>query len=339
MLTVSAFESEFLNLRISRCDLDVLNDDIIDKIRTSAIEQNIDVIRLKLDAAINAQELLKKLSFPFSFSGGISEYIFKGDNLQHSDSKQKLEFITITKDDIELFKDFFYQTFNEHDIGYHNAPFLTDLVSKKNELDCLYLFYADFINKEKHRLIFLKKGDDLVGFSTMQIGKDGILFLPITGILPKFRSKGLYYELCESYTRYIIDNNLICIFSSRNENNLARQVYSSFAFKHYGCKYNYNITPLLSNDILSKKINIDNYTFTDVENCISVIKNKIRSFSKQTLLLKQCQNYFDTAFNISTLCRIEISQPVENNSSALYVCKLIQNNKVSSIFWLEYEYC
>ncbi len=339
MLTISTFESEFLNIRIARCDLDELNDEIIGKIRSSAIEQNIDVIRLKLDASINSQHFLKNLSFPFSFSGGISEYIFKGDNLQHSTSKQKLEFIEIKKNEIELFKDFFYQTFNEHDIGYHNAPFLTELISKKNELDCLYLYYADFIHKENHKLIFLKKDGNLIGFSTMQITEEGILLLPITGILPKYRSKGLYYELCESYTRYIIDNNLVCVFSSRNENNLARQVYSSFAFKHYGCKYNYNITPLLHKNSLAEKNEIINYKFTDNENCILEIKNKLQSVNDKNIKLKNCQNYFNINFDKKSSCTIEISQPFSNHLTTLYVCKLMQNNTVHSIFWLEYEYC
>ena len=339
MLSISNFESEFLDIRIARCDLDELNDEIVEQIRASAIEQNIDVIRLKLDAAIHSTHLLEKLAFPFSFSGGISEYIFKGDNLQHSTSKQKLEFIEITKNEIELFKDFFYQTFNEHDIGYHNAPFLTDLISKKNELDCLYLYYADFIHKENHKLIFLKKDGNLIGFSTIQITNDGILLLPITGILPKYRSKGLYYELCESYTRYIIDNNLVCIFSSRNENNLARQVYSSFAFKHYGCKYNYNITPLLSKNSLSEKIQIIDYSFTDVETCILEIKNKLQFVNDRNIKLRNCQNYFNRNFEKNSSCTIETSQPFSNDLTTLYVCKLMQNDTVQSIFWLEYEYC
>lgn len=339
MLTISKFESEYLNIRIARCDLDFLDDEIIEKIRASAIEQNIDIIRLKLDASIHSQHFLKNLSFPFSFSGGISEYIFKGDNLQHANSKQKLEFIKITKGDIELFKDFFYQTFNEHDIGYHNAPFLSDLINKNNELDCLYLFYEKFINKENHQLILLKKAGNLIGFSTMQITDNGILLLPITGILPKYRSKGLYYELCESYTRYIIDNNLVCIFSSRNENKLARQVYSSFAFKHHGSKYNYNITPLLNKNSLKEILTLNKYRFTDIESCILEIKKKIQTQNQKEIQLKTYQHYFEKTFNKTNSCNIEISQPYSNKSSNLYVCKLIQNNSVESIFWIEYEYC
>lgn len=337
MLAISKFESEFLNSRIARVDLDTLDDAIIEKIRASAIEQNLDIIRLKIDSAVNAQQLLKKLSFPFSFSGGITEYVCKASFTELQYCKQKLEFVEITKKDMDLFKEFFYATFNEHDIGYHNDPYLSEIIQKKNELDCLYQYYADFINKDKHQLIFLKKDEELIGFSTIQFNEEGILLLPITGILPKYRSKGLYYDLCESYTRYIIDNNLVCIFSSRNENNIARLVYSSFAFKHYSSKYNYNITPLLNKNILESVIVVDNYRFSSIENFIAAIKNTIPT--QNTISLKQLKQYFKQSFDRSINCKLEISQPFSNDTSTLYIIKLIQNDEVQAIFWLEYEFC
>ncbi len=339
MLNISTFESDFLQIRIARYDVDVLTDDIILAIQTDAIEQNIDVIRLKVDASVQASHLLEKLSFPYSFSGGISEYIFKVDYQQHTDSKQKLIFVEIQKNDLNMFKDFFYQTFNEHDIGYHNAPYLVDIVSKKSELDCLYEYYASYVERENHHLIFLKKDDNLIGFTTIQPIGEGMVTLPITGILPKFRSKGLYYELCESYIRYMYDRQLICIFSSRNENNIARQVYSSFAFKHYGSKYNYNITPLLNKNILAQKIEIKDYTFTEIEDLLKDIKQHVQSVVKLPIRLKNYRNYFHKNFDKNRMCTLTIHQPFSSSSSTLFVCKITDTHNISSIIWLEYEYC
>lgn len=341
MLTISAFESEFLNLRISRCDLDILNEDVIDKIRTSAIEQNIDVIRLKIPATTtNSQQYLSKLSFPFSFSGGISEFSVIREKYDFSNCRNNVELIEATANDEHKFKDYFYQTFSEHNIGYMNSPYLSTILTDKDELDCLFNFYLKYLTAKDHRVIFFKKDGIEIGFTTVQRTAENVLISPVTGVLPQFRSQGLLTEIFESYLLYFRDNKYdSSVLSARIENSIMIQFYFKLKFKFEGNRFNYNITPLLNKQNNKEKIVLKQVQFYDSETLISLIKNKIQSTENNTLQLKDCKSYIDKSFDKTISCDIEISQPYNNKFSALFVCKIIQNNKVTSIFWLEYEYC
>lgn len=264
-LDYSEIESALLGFKIGRCNVEDLNENILLK---KIIEGKFDIVRLKVPA--EDEEISNKLSnlnFPFYFSGSIRRYKTKISNKPSGDFINKsLKFEKYDGTQDKIFEELLTDTWGKYPLGYYRTPILNKLISKSDELKCLYTFYKhQNLNQNNilNTMMFMKDRGQYVGYFALNI-IDKNLESHIGGIKKEFQKDGYFLDMLRYIKNHCIDENLEnFVFGARNENALVQSIFHKVGFVPIGNENVFHITPFLNGeceklDINASKINAAN---------------------------------------------------------------------------------
>lgn len=341
-VSFSANETNLLNLKVGRCVANNFDTEILLK---QILEEEYDICRLTVSADDeNAIVKLEQSGLPYYYSGSITRYKTRVADLNESEFiHPDLQYEKYDGTQNELLLNLLIGTWGTYPIGYYRTPFLNKLVTKEQEILCVFEFYKKH-NLQKdypnNTIMFIKHNENYVGFFALNI-IDNRLESHIGGIVEPYRKDGYFFDMQEYIRRFCVENNLkYFAFGARNENRRVNGIFQKFGYVAVDADNVFHIVPLLtfSNDkknSVSEQLVITNENTADVYTQIFEIakKNAVDFINTATA------NY---DFKISFLSKLFAGKyhivtnfPVISDGENLLVTKIYnEEKKIVSIAYL-----
>ena len=282
IIDYSKTESETLNLKISRCNVDYFDEQELLK---ALVAESYDLCRVKVASEDEFAPLrLDKMGIPYFFSGSIRRYKTPitsqlGLKLKHED----LVFETYDGSQEELLLALLRDTWGSYPIGYYRSPILCHLLTKESEINSVFNFYK--LNNLKlensnNSILFMKKGEECVGFFALNIVGTH-LESHIGGISRKHHKEGYFYDMLAYIKNFCIENNLShFVFGARNENAQVQRIFHQAGFVPVGSENVFHVLPLLGKSFGGSKSKITIKELKNISLSI-VLQNYITSKAHQ----------------------------------------------------------
>jgi hypothetical protein len=317
LIQFSKTESEILNLKIGRCNLDYFDEN---KLKQEIFTGSYDVCRVKVNAEDEyVVSRLEQLGFPYYFSGSIRRYKTPIEQKHQTDlihpDMDFMEYSSTYENDLfQLLKD----TWGDYPIGYYRTPIINQFCNKDNEIQSVFQFYKEnnLPSKNPNNSIMLMRHKGLfVGFFALNKVKNH-LESHIGGILKKHQKEGYFFDMLAYIKNYCLQNNLShFVFGARNENAKVQKIFHAAGFIPVGSENVFHIVSLL-NKLDSEKQKIDENTFDrskaikimnvffkdhiiSEENELSILNINIGENS--TLIVEKCSKNYGVFNRISYL--------------------------------------
>lgn len=332
-VSFSANESNLLNIKVGRCVSNNFNEQVL---LQQIIDKEYDICRLTVPAGDeNAVTKLEKTGLPYYYSGSITRYKTRVADLKESAFiHPNLEYEKYDGSQNDLLLRLLIGTWGTYPIGYYRSPLLNQLVTKEQEILCVFEFYKkhnlqkDFPN---NTIMFMKHKENYVGFFALNIIDDR-LESHIGGIVEPYRNDGYFFDMQEYIRRFCVKNNLTYFaFGARNENRRVNGIFQKFGYVAVDADNVFHIASLLShttdNKIIQEVLEINKDSNTEIYSKISdiIIKNTMVSVNdviqQSTLKLNQLHNIKAGKYHVN------ITFPVVSNTTSLITIKIYNTNK------------
>jgi hypothetical protein len=245
---LSANESNILGLNVGRCVSADFDDT---QLAAQLVNGLYDICRLTVPAGDEqAVSKLEKTGIPYFYSGSITRYKTRIADLPegrfiHDD----LEYEQYDGTQNDLLLNLLIGTWGTYPIGYYRSPFLDKLVTKEQEIICVFEFYKKH-NLQKdypnNTIMFIRHKEHYVGFFALNIIGDR-LESHIGGIVEPYRNDGYFFDMQEYIRRFCIRNNLTYFaFGARNENRRVNGIFQQFGYRAVDADNVFHLAPLLS---------------------------------------------------------------------------------------------
>lgn len=244
----STIESGLIGLKIGRCNHDSFN---TNELYSQITEGHYDLCRLKVPAEDEyATARLHQTGLPYFFSGSIRKYrtcIAEYPKVHYQYSDLVFELYDGTQD--QLLKDMLVDTWGQYPLGYYRTPYTSELVTKAQEIECVYQYYKKYnLNKDYplNQILFMKHGEKYVGIFTLNtVGNT--LECNLAGILKPYRSDGYFHDEMNFKKEYCIKHGLeYFTFGARNENAAVQKIFQHLDFQTAGNDNVFHIPSLLT---------------------------------------------------------------------------------------------
>ena len=244
----SAIETELLGLKVGRCNHDFFDPQ---QLYRQIAEGKYDLCRLKVPAEDDfATHRLHQTGLPFFFSGSIRKYrtrLADYPTVYYKNPDLVFEMYDGTQD--KLLKDMLVGTWGIYPLGYYRSPYLSELVDKEQEIECVYQYYKKYNLNRDHpgnMIYFMKHGNNYVGVFTLNI-VGNTLECNLAGILEPYRSGGYFHDEMNFKKEYCIIHGLeYFTFGARNENAPVQRIFQHLNFQTAGNDNVFHIPSLLS---------------------------------------------------------------------------------------------
>ncbi len=305
-INFSVTESEVLGLQVGRC-----NSDFFDSMAlySQIVSDRYDLCRLKVPAEDEmAAHKLNATGLPFFFSGSIRRYktkIIEDTSGMYNYPDLVYEIYDGSQD--KLLKDMIAGTWGIYPIGYYRTPYLSSLVDKEKETECLFQFYKKFnLNSSNpdNRILFIRHGDNYVGFFALNVINNN-LESHIGGILKPFRKGGYFLDKLRYIKEFCVSNRLEhFIFGARNENSEVQRIFQFAGFQPVGSENVFHIPSLLSFSLQKT-----------IEKEITIESTKLNSWSHK--LFSETAHIANTFFPSHDKISFQVNKPeeLENKTS------------------------
>jgi hypothetical protein len=260
---LSSGESEILGLKIGRCNSDYFDEvSLYDVI----VQGNYDLCRLRVPAEDEMAPLrLHKTGLPFFFSGSIRRYKTKiSEPPPGNYNVPDLIFEQYDGSQVQLLRDMLVGTWGTYPIGYYRTPYLQNLATKEREIECVFQYYKKHNNTKNYpnnSIMFIKHGDDYVGFFALNIVGTN-LESHVGGILEPYRKLGYFLDKLRYIKEFCLKNRLEnFIFGARNENADVQRIFQYVGFQPRGSENVFHIPSLLTysqREVLKTEVPLDN---------------------------------------------------------------------------------
>lgn len=341
-ITFSANETNLLSLKVARC---VANNFDTDSLLQQITKDEYDICRLTVPAGDeNAITKLEKTGLPYYYSGSITRYKTRVSDLKANDFiHSDLEYEKYDGSQNDLLLKLLIGTWGTYPIGYYRTPFLNKLITKEQEILCVFEFYKKH-NLQKdypnNTIMFIKHKENYVGFFALNIIDDR-LESHIGGIVDPYRKDGYFFDMQEYIRRFCVENNLkYFAFGARNENRRVNEIFQKFGYVAVDADNVFHIVPLLtfSND---KKNSISEQLIITSDNKADIYTQLFEIAKKNAVnVINTSTSNFD--FKISFLSKLfpctyhtVTSFPVISDEENLLVIKIYdEENKIVSLSYL-----
>ena len=256
IINFSPNESNLLKLNIGRCVSANFDEQQLLK---QIIDNEYDICRLTVSSEDEtAVTKLEKTGIPYYYSGSIARYktlISELPERQFIHNDLEYEKYDGTQNDLLL--QLLIGTWGTYPIGYYRTPFLNKLVTKEQEILCVFEFYKKH-NLQKdypnNTIMFIKHKGNYVGFFALNIIADR-LESHIGGIVDPYREGGYFFDMQEYIRRFCIENklNYFC-FGARNENRRVNAIFQKYGYRAVEADNVFHIAPLLKHTTHEKTI-------------------------------------------------------------------------------------
>ena len=256
-------ESEILGLKVGRCNSDLVDETLLYQL---ILEGRYDICRLKIpaeDEMISCR--LNNIGLPFFFSGSIRRYKTKiTEKPSGSYNFPDLIFEMYDGSQDRLLRDMLVGTWGTYPIGYYRTPYLSTLLDKEKEIECVFQFYKKHNlnrNYPNNSIMFIKHGDAYVGFFALNI-LDGNLESHIGGILEPYRKSGYFLDKLRYIKEFCLHHHLEhFIFGARNENAEVQKIFQYVGFQGRGSENVFHIPSLLT--FTQKPVSVEEFSLSD----------------------------------------------------------------------------
>jgi len=345
IVNFSANETNLLNLKVGRC---VANNFDTQSLLQQITKEEYDICRLTVPADDeHAVTKLEQLGLPYYYSGSITRYKTRVSDLKENDFfHPNLEYEKYDGSQNNLLLNLLIGTWGTYPIGYYRTPFLNKLVTKEQEILCVFEFYKKH-NLQKdypsNTIMFIKHKKNYVGFFALNIIDDR-LESHIGGIVDPYRKDGYFFDMQEYIRRFCVENKLTYFaFGARNENRRVNGIFQKFGYVAIDADNVFHIAPLLSFSN-NKKIIKNDLVITNEDTAL-IYSKVLETIQKNAVefLNNPALNY---SFKISHLEGLvagkyttTTSFPVISDNENLAVIKLYNDqNKMVSFAYLSVSY-
>jgi hypothetical protein len=328
---LSEIESKILGLNIGRYNCNDLDDNFL----YDQIAQNkLDLCRIKLPAEYDtAPYHLFNMGLPVFFSGSIQKYrtrITEHSEVSYQFSNLDFEMYDGSQD--LLLKDMLIDTWGNYPLCYYRSPFLSSLITKEQEIECVYQYYKKYnLNRDypDNKLFFMKHGDNYVGIFALNV-VGNTLECNLAGIHSSYRSAGYFHDEMNFKKEYCVKNKLeYFTFGARNENASVQRVFQHLNFQTAGNENVFHVVPLLN--------------YTQIEGVTFILKTIGLSHAQASRLLQDTVlelatahfpelNFYSFQMNRAAFLftkkefLIRVSFPIVTNIDALIVIQTVEND-------------
>lgn len=295
-------ESKVLGFKVGRL---IAETSINENITAEIAEDAYDLVRVRMPAANDRAIFeLKQIGFPFYFSGSIRKYKTKVANLPNREFfYPDINYEAYDGSQNELLYRLLDGTWGTYPLCYFKTPFLSQLVTKKRELDSVFEFYKTHnlpVNNHNNGIMFMKHKGNYVGFFALNIIDDR-LESHIGGIVEPYRTSNYFVDMQEYIRRYCLQNNLkyFC-FGARNENGRVQSIFQEFGYTAFATDNIFHVTPFLSlknsstkvtqltldkeiNMIRTQLIDVVSDNFSENWECIMIKTYNLQGLSEQSV--------------------------------------------------------
>ncbi len=336
-------ESRVLGMKLGRSHLE--KDGTSDLVE-EMIREEYDCCIIKTSANLRDQMFhLQKMNMPVFNSGVVRRYRInyrEGFQLKpYSFSNWVEELYDGTQLEIlrELVNDIFY----DEPIKFFNIPIYGHLVTKEQELECLFLYLKEFDNvlrngTTKRMFLFLNAEGKYIGLTAMiDIPEEEHGDSVLSGILPAYRGKKLYGDIIK-----FIENDHFSrgfdygICGARIQNIAAQKAFSKedLYVTHY--EYTYYIFPLLNRteqSIIKRSISFKDISEMSFIMDLFELLRKEDSLNKlSTWNLKQTYKILKGKIKKGISYELSVSFPIFSDEEIIIVIKIHNNNDLISIY-------
>lgn len=332
IINFSQNESDLLKLKIGRCVSTNFDEQQLLK---QIIDNEYDICRLTISSEDETTiTKLEKTGIPYYYSGSITRYKTVISELpERTFIHNDLEYEKYDGTQNDLLLKLLIGTWGTYPIGYYRTPFLNQLVTKEQEILCVFEFYKKY-NLQKdypnNTIMFIKHNDNYVGFFALNIIDDR-LESHIGGIVDPYREGGYFFDMQEYIRRFCIDNKLkyFC-FGARNENRRVNSIFQKYGYRATDADNVFHLAPLLSysqQEVITHEIDI---TTDDT----AVVYTQLLGNSKallNTFTNKKLSNLTFKINNVKNLSigkyNLMISFPVISEYKSLVIIKVYNSEK------------
>jgi hypothetical protein len=331
----SVFESEEFKMKVGRV---VTADFSSDGLRTAIVEGGYDLCRVSV--AANVEDTILKLDqvgLPHFFSGSIRRYktevkkLVEGKFLHDDIIYEKYD---RSKDDL-LYK-MLVDCWGDYPIGYYRTPFLSDVINKTQEINCVFRYYQKFNfqpDYPNNTIMFMKHKGEYVGFFALNVMEDR-LESHIGGILKPYQKFGYFFDMQEYIRRFCLDNELTYFcFGARNENSRVQTIFRRFGYEAYGTDNVFHIPSMISmtsdhSPTNHKHIVIDSNQVSEVY--LQLISTLLKE--KSAVFEKISGNFATHLVHLKNIQRgsynVEIDHPIQSECQNLLRIKLMDKDNL-----------
>lgn len=324
-LHFSDIESEILGLKVSRCNSDFFDEKELYK---QIIENRYDLCRLKVPAEDEyAPKRLQQTGLPCFFSGSIRKYRTRiADNPDINYLHPNLTYEVYDGSQDQLLKDMLVNTWGNYPLGYYRSPYLSELVTKEQELECVFRYYKKYnLNKDypNNQILFMKDGTQYIGIFTLNL-VGNTLECNLAGILEPYRKDGYFLDEMNFKKEYCLKHNIeYFTFGARNENAAVQRLFQFLGFETAGNDNVFQIPSLLTYSKTPVVIKEINTADLDTKNVYQQLFNEALQLGLNRMPEK-CKISFQLnnehrLLNKSKPCRIRFSFPVVSAGQLLIV--------------------
>ncbi len=309
----SEYESDFLGLNIFRCTGNKLPHP--NEIRKYALENKVDLFRLKIDAKFEGEmnEVLEKCCMPFFYSHSVLNV--KVDYSKQLVAPYKNEGLSFEAyegkvNQVERFYKLVYEGMYDDPIGYYKTPLVAHLIPKDKEAACYASYYTKLYDgSNKNNIGFIMKKNEVdVGAFVFEI-INGEMYTSMAAVLSQYRSSGLFHDMKVFRQQYCIDNNITIAYTgSRLSNYHTPSVLLKNGYNIYNAEHVFHISPLANNNVLNTNIKPE-------PNC------RVKSNNLQNFLFDWLKKYSN----------VEINHLLQNNAFSVQLNYNSPSNRLLEI--------
>lgn len=332
IVTFSENETRLLNLKVSRCVSDNFDSEVLSKQIT---ENKYDICRLTVSSSDeDAISKLQKSGLPYYYSGGITRYkTLIADLPDRGFINKNIEYEQYDGTQDELLLKMLVGTWGTYPIGYYRTPFLKQLITKEQEILCVFEFYKKNNHQKNfpnNSIMFMKHNGNYVGFFALNIIEDR-LESHIGGILEPYRVGGYFYDTQEFMRTFCLANHLdYFAFGARNENRRVNSIFQKFGYVAIDVDNVFHIASLLSHSLDNKT---SEYVLNINNEDVFTVYYKILDFAKKSVGGILAKNVFNLTLKMNHLeklakgnYKVIITFPVITDHESLITIK-IYNSK------------
>lgn len=320
----SLVESSIIGLKIGRINHDCFDEQALYR---QLIEGRYDFCRLKVPAEDEyAPHRLHEMGIPYFFSGSIRKYRTRiADHPTVTYLHPNLQFELYDGSQDQLLKDMLADTWGNYPLGYYRSPYMSELVTKKEELECVFQFYKKHnLNRDypNNKIMFMKDGDNYVGIFTLNTVGD-TLECNLAGILKPYRSGMYFHDEMNFKKAYCLEHNLpYFTFGARNENAAVQRIFQHLGFETAGNDNVFHLPSLLTysqGDLVKKRLvkpvaASGSWAQVLYAECVQMGQAVLNDFKSIDVRFNHV-----AALNSSSEMEVEFSCPVTNGREALLV--------------------
>ena len=311
-LDFSPIESEVLGLKIGRSQATEFNPA---QFRNAVLEGGFDLVRFKVSSEVEmAQALLFQSGLPAFFSGSIRRYDTRINAAPEGEyNHPDLIFEEFDGSQEQLLKDMIRGTWGTYPIGYYRTPFLSELIDKEAEIECLYRYYKKHnlkTNNPSNTIMFIRQRDRYVGFFALN-HLNGNLESHIGGILEPYRHGGYFLDKLRYIKHYCLEHGLSrFLFGARNENPGVQRIFQYVGFQPVGTDNVFHL-PLF----LSRKSLQEDLTAGENRHWLETLNSRVpgNMINKSIYLLSQEPGRGEVRIDVPLLSQDQIFMIVRND--------------------------